>query len=285
MLTNLEVYSSLSSPPDLPLQLGGREDVDPIHIRHIDGLEPVKADIATRPYGSLDGDFFTGSIVGKRNIVITLGFNPDFVEHTVASLREKLYAYFMPKQVVILRIFRDDLPTVEIEGHVESCLPNIFVKDPEMVVSIICPLPDFISASASILTGMASDDPETVEFTVLGNVDTPILFEMAPEAGEPSYDGPIVLTHSTRLISELTTFGVTATLAPGISLLISSLRGNKVAQNIITATGEKTNLLQTMADGSFWPQLKPGTNKFSVVTDSATEKEWTLTYYEHFGGL
>lgn len=284
MLTNLEVYSSLTSAPDLPLQLGGFADIDPIHIRNITGLEPVKADVGSRPYGDLDGEFYTGSKIGKRNIVLTLGFNPDYIEETVSSLRGKLYAYFMPKQQVTLRFFRDDGPTVDIQGYVESNVPNIFVKDPEVQISVICPLPDFINASESVLTGMASDSPETVDFTVLGNVDTPILFEMTAAAGEPVYDGPVILTHKNRVATD-GTFQVNGTVAPGISLIINSLRGSKSAVNLIIATQEKTNLLQTMSEDSIWTVLKPGTNSFRVDTESSTEKRWTLTYRDHFGGL
>ena len=51
---------------------------DPIHIRDITGLGPVKAEIATTPFATSDGELFQGSTVGKRNIVMTLGFNPDW---------------------------------------------------------------------------------------------------------------------------------------------------------------------------------------------------------------
>jgi hypothetical protein len=78
--------------------------------------------------------------------VLTLGLNPNWVDQTVASLRRVLYRYLMPEAWTKLRFFSDDMPTVDIEGYVESFDPNMFTQDPEIQVSIICPKPDFIEA-------------------------------------------------------------------------------------------------------------------------------------------
>lgn len=283
MLTNLEVYSALSSAPDLPLVLGAGEDEDPIHIREITGLGPVKADVSTSPYGSLDGEFYTGSNLGKRNIVITVGFNPDWVEHTVASLRDKLYGYFMTKQPVTLRFFRDTGPTVEINGVVESCEPNIFTQDPEVQISVICPLPDFVAVPQSQVSGMASDNPDSVDFTVVGNVPTSVLLEVTAAAGAPTYDGLINLELKT-LAPGAKNFKVTGTVAPGITTTIDSTRGGKKAE--VDYGTEKTNILNSMTADSVWPALAPGTNKVRVLLDAgAVAKPWTMTYFERFGGL
>lgn len=291
MLTNVEVYSSLSSAPDLPLQLGGREDVDLIHIRDISGLGPVKADINTTQYGSGDGGFYTGGNINTRNIVFKLGFNPDWTVHTVATLRQLVYGYFMSKQPVRLRFFRDDGPAVEIEGYCESNEPNIFSKDPEMEVSVICPNPDFIAVAQSIVGGTANEDPDEVEFTLLGNVETSGRVVITTTTTEeppvtdpdPDYDGTFTLEHKT-LAAGADTFVVTGSTAEGLQLIIDSARGNKIAENLIGT--EHINLLNTMTVGSVWLALKPGTNKFRVLLDEgAPDKAWTLTYFERFGGL
>jgi tail protein len=288
LLTNLEVYSSLSSAPDLPLQLGGREDMDPIHIRDIKGLGPVKADINTTPFGSGDGGFYTGGSVNVRNIVLTLGFNPDWIVHTVSSLRQIVYGYFMSKQPVTLRFFRDDGPAVEIQGYTETNEPDIFSKDPEMEISVICPLPDFIAVSQSVVTGTAKetpDPPEYSEFTLVGNVDTSgrVVLTTIEDDPSPTYDGFVTLEHET-LAPGTNTFEVTGSVAEGMDLIIDSARGAKVAENIIGA--EHINLLNSMTSDSKWLSLRPGTNKFRIrLAPGAPDKAWTLTYYERFGGL
>jgi hypothetical protein len=285
LLTNLEVYSSLSSAPDLPLQLGGREDVDLIHIRNITGLGPVKADINTTQYGSGDGGFYTGGSIGIRNIVMTLGFNPDWVEHTVASLRQIVYGYFMSNQPVTLRLFRDDGPTVEINGYCESNEPDIFSKDPEMPISVVCPMPDFVAVAPSVVTGTAQPDPVESEFTLVGNVDTSGRVVLTPIVDDPSptYDGTVTLEHKT-LAPGANIFKVTGSVATGMDLIIDSARGAKVAENVIAL--EHINLLNSMTADSKWLALRPGTNMLRVLLDAAAaDKAWTLTYYERFGGL
>lgn len=283
MLTNLEVYSSLSSAPDLPLDVGVNEDQDLIHIRHIDGLGPVKATVNTSQLASDDGAYYTGSSVPFRNIILTLGFNPDWSVNTVASLRQKVYGYFMPKQEVTLRLFRDDGPTVEIDGICEDAAPDIFAQDPQMNISVICPLPDFIAVAQSEVTGIANDAPDESEFSLIGNVETSARLVAVSAVGDPTYDGDITLEHRT-LSPEVKTFTVTGSLAPAVQLIIDSARGNKVAQNVVGV--DVINLLNTMTDDSEWLMLQPGVNKFRVILDAgATDTDWSLIYFERFGGL
>jgi len=283
VLTNLEVYSSLSTAPDLPLLAGVGEDQDPIHIRDITGLGPVKATINTSPYGSMDADFYTGGHVGQRNIVMRLGFNPDYVTETVATLRDKVYNYFMSKQPVTLRLFRDNGPAVEIDGITESCEPNIFAQDPEIAVSVICPDPDFVAVSPSIIDGIANENPDSSDFTLIGNIDTSGRVVISANAGDATYTGLVTLEHQT-LAPGVNNFKVTGTIDPAETLVIDSARGAKVAQNIVGP--ETNNLLNTMTDDSVWLTLRPGTNKFRVLLEAgATDHPWELTYYERFGGL
>jgi hypothetical protein len=264
--------------------VGVGEGEDPLQIRGIDGLEPVKASIGTSPFGSLDGEFYTGSSVGKRNIVMTLGFNPDWINHTVSSLREKLYGYFMPKQPVTLRLFRDDGPAVEIDGFSEGCTQNIFSRDPEMQISVICPLPDFVAVSPSVLEGVAQPNPVSTDFTVVGNIPTSVLLEVTANAADTTtYDGKVTFERKT-LAPGVEIFTVTGTVGPGIDLRIDSKRGDKSA--LVDFGPENTNILNSMTAGSVWPRLTPGTNKIRVLLDAgAIDRHWKLTYFDRFGGL
>lgn len=290
MLTTLEVYSALDTPPDVPLVLGSREDTDPIHIREITGLGPVKADIATSSYGASDGAYQTGAVIGYRNIVIKVGFNPDWVNDTVASLREKLYAYFMTKRGVRLRFFRDNLPTVEIAGTVETCEPNIFSKDPEVQISILCPDPDFVAVATSYVEGWAAGPSyaEWVNFTSLSNADK-VPFKMVFQyiSGDEYTDGQVVIQKGTTGIV-FPAFQVTGEISAAMELHINSERGNKTAQNILP-DDDLINLLNTMTDESEWLYVTPGTNAFKVILldgDIPAETiRWTMTWHERFGGI
>ncbi len=143
MLSAVEVHSKVPNVPKLSLPLLGNDGTGPFHIRDITGLGPVKADVNSQGFGSLDGEYYTGSHVGKRNIVMTLGLNPGSYYGSVAAMRRILYAYLMPKGNPILRFIFADRPPVQIEGYVESLEPTLFAKDPEVQVSIMCPKPFF----------------------------------------------------------------------------------------------------------------------------------------------
>lgn len=285
MLTNVEVYSSWSSAPDLPLTMGVAEDEDPIQIRDMQGLGPVKANIGTTQLAQR-GEVPTGNSTPKRNIVMTVGFNPDFVEHTVASLREKLYGYFMPEQPVTLRIFRDNGPAVEISGYSEGCEPNIFVQDPEMQISIICPDPDFVAISPSVLEGTAEVNPAaSVDFTAVSNIATSALLEVYTAEGDATtFDGKITFERKT-LAPGAELFTITGTAGPDIVTRINSQRGNKLAQ--VDYGPEQTNILNSMTADSVWPRITPGTNKVRVLLEdvAGVPKHWKLTYFDRFGGL
>ena len=138
MLTQVDVYGAVNSATALPLSGAGVYG-DPVQIKKIDGLGPVKADIQTATYGAINREYLTGKFYGKRNIVLTLGLNPDWATQTVEELRQLLYAYFTPTQQVELRFQSTHLPEVNIFGYVESMDPNIFSADPEIDVSIIHP--------------------------------------------------------------------------------------------------------------------------------------------------
>jgi hypothetical protein len=276
VLTALRAYSSWSSAPTLPLSDGGRPDTDLIQIRDITGLEPVKATISRTPLGSIDGESFNGAAVPARNIVLTLGLNPDWDVWTMSKLRRLLYAYFMPKLLVRLVIENDDMPPVEIYGHVEGCEQNMFTKDPEIQVSIVCEDPYFTALEPVVLTGISSN-PVDIDYG--GSVETGMVVEIS----EATLPAPIVIGIQVGN-PLLSTFQVNATVSASSYLIMSSVLGKKYVRNVEQGTGVITNRLAQLQDGYIWPTLQPGLNHFKIVTDNGVQ-DWQLTYFERYGGL
>ena len=128
MLTTVEAYSAWKSAPLLPLSAHGPE-TDLLQVRNIEGLGPVKANVNTSLLGSLDGEAYTGASIPKRNILITLGLNPDWDNWSMEQLRRLVYSYFVSKLRTRLVFRSDTFPPVEISGVVESCEPVLFTKD------------------------------------------------------------------------------------------------------------------------------------------------------------
>lgn len=282
MLTQVKAYSSWRSAPTMPLDANGRAETDLIQVRNISGLDPVKASVNTSALGSVDGSSYVGSSVMDRNIILTLRPNPDWDNYTYENLRRLLYSYFMPKRPTRLEFYSDDLVPVYILGYVESVEVNMFSKDPELLVSIICPDPYFTALEPVVLTGFTDDDPTPVVIDYEGSVEAGIYVKVTKVTAEAAPS-----TIGIQLGDPLATFfGVTATVGATSYFEMSSLPMMKYVQNIDTVTGVITNLLSKIyiQEGSLWPTLQPGENEFSVITNVGAH-DWELTYYERFGGL
>jgi hypothetical protein len=283
VITKVEVFSPQPDAPTLPLG-GDMPFDDPVFIRNIDGLGPVKADIARTPFASGRGALYQGSTTPDRNIVFTLGFNPDWEGlQTIASLRQILYRYFMPEQWCKLRFFSQELPDVDIEGYVESCEPNMFSQDPEMQVSIICPKPDFIEVDATIYNGVVDDGTLELVFDYSGTIDTGYELRVDFTADNPDYNGPITITHTAFQEDQM--FKVDPVQVDGLRYFkMSSVANAKRVQNVTKADGTLTNLLAVMTGDSVWPVLKPGENVLKVAA-SENGQAWTMAYFNRYGGL
>jgi Phage tail protein RIFT-related domain len=281
VLTEVKAFSSWRSAPVMPLN-GSRAETDLIQVRNISGLDPVKASVNTSPYGSVDGASYVGSSLTNRNIVLTLHPNPDYDNWTYESLRRLIYAYFMPKRPTKLVFYSDDMIPVEISGIVEGVIVNMFSKDPELQVSIICPDPYFTALEATVITGQTvrpGGDVVVVDYggTIEAGINVKVTAVTAPnptaivvQLGDPS----------------ITSFGVDATVDPSMYFELSSIPMRKFVQNVGIGSGVITNLLSKVSiqEGSAWPTLQPGENEFLVITDQGAQ-DWELTYFERFGGL
>jgi hypothetical protein len=263
---------------ELPLDPLGRAETDLVHIRNIEGLGPVNAAINTTPLGSLDGNIFVGSSVASRNIVLTLAPNPDWSTWTYEKLRQLIYTYFMPKKMVRLVFETDEFSPVEIFGYIESNEPKIFSKDGEIQVSVICPYPYFTSVDPVVMTGTTYDDAIVVDYE--GTVESGVVVEMHYVSGV-AQTGALV-----RIGDELgPSMYVYTTIDATNYYKMSSIPGQKYIQLVNVSTGVITNLLSEVEAGSIWPAFQPGENTVLVTGAGGSPSDWTLTYYNRFGGL
>jgi len=281
----MEVFSAQASAPEL--LLGGlMPSDDPVQIRDIQGLGPVKAEIQKTPFATGDGEVYQGSSIGSRNVVLTLGFNPDWAVQTMSTLRQLLYAYFSPKQWCKMRFYSDYLPPVDIEGYCESFEPNLFSQDPEVQISIICPKPDFIEANAVLIDGIVNvgeTEDDDYEFAYTGTVPTGLEVKVESAEDNEAYTGTIIV----RLKSPVTpqTFEVDPVTVDDTQYYrLSSVKQLKRVQAIAVADGEITNLLGKVDALAVWPEIKPGQNILQIIAAEAGQK-WTMAYFNRYVGL
>lgn len=280
MITQLEVRTP-RVVTSVPFNEDGTIQNDPIQIRDVDGLGPVTADLGTTQYGVIDGAVYNGGLVGQRNIVITFGLNPDYENYTVQALRELLYSYFMPKNEVTLTFHRDNMPDCEIDGYVESMQTNIFAKEPEVQVSILCPYPYFTDVIQSVTTGIAIavDGVARVNIPYMGNV--PSGFVLTASMAAATYSGVIKMINSAPTPE---TFLTTTTVIDATHRFeISTILGSKYVRHVNPTTGVPTNLMGLVVQSSEWPQLYPGPNSFAFM--AGTTQTWSLRYFNRYGGI
>jgi hypothetical protein len=280
VLTVVDVFG-LQPDVHLSLPFAGAED-EPIQIKDVKGLEPVKAAISTSPYGVIQGEAITGTSIGKRNIVLTLGLNPDWAEQTVEALRLLLYRYFMPQLPVTLRFTSTHLPTCQIDGVVEDMQPNIFAKDPEYQISVICGRPEFTSIEESVVNGTVDTTLDAmVEIDYEGSAPTGMVVLVQYSSSRATYTGELT-AHAESLLYPSTDFVLgEVTIEEDHAVQISSVPGDKYVH---TVSDPVENLLVEIQSGYEWPMLYPGQNKFQMLAELDGQR-WRMTYFTKFGGL
>lgn len=290
MIVRMEAYSAQLSAPELQLGPSDMAGGDPVVVRDIQGLGPVKAEFASTPLATGRGEIPQGSSVGKRNIVLTLGLNPNWQDQTIASLRQLLYAYFMPQAWCKMRFYSHDLPPVDIEGFVETMEPNIFSQDPELEISILNHKPDFIDADATVIEGVITNNLIDFVFNYAGTVDTGFELTIKATPARPSYVGgfdfvlkPTGGTPQTFTVTPNVTIDGTKYLK-----LTTIPAGNRRSlENIAVADGTATNLMAKVATASVWPMIQPGENLFQIFVADNLQlgQKFSFAYFNRYGGL
>jgi hypothetical protein len=286
MLTGMTVISTRPGAP-VPVIPGSVDSAnkDPIHIRDIQGLGPVKAAINTTQFGDLDGELFSGSSVGKRNIVLTLGLNPNWQDQSMTSLRQLLYSYFMTKMGVRLVFSSTELPDVQIDGYVESFEPNQFSRDPEVQISIICPKPNFVAVNPTVVTDTPDPDTSTpITVTYAGTVETGFVLK---QESNVNFIGTVIVRNMSGSEQLFTVPGIPVDSTQ--YFLMSSEQGNKFVRSMYNQS-IVANLLSKVSGAVVWPKLIPGANAISVATVPneffpSPTTSWVLTYYAKYGAL
>lgn len=266
--------------PNLTFNLVPAVETDLYEIRNIDGLGPVKANVNTSPLGSVDGESYAGSSVGGRNIVLTIGLKPDWVEWSPEALRRQLDNYFMPKKRIALLIDTEELSGMYIRGYVESNEPNIFSKDPEVQISLICPEPYFRDSFPTLIDGTTTDSPITISYT--GTVDTGIRVGVGDFGDTGPFPGQVQI-----FCSGMMTVTKAGLLASNLGVGMSSLPGLKyiINQAHHIPGPPDASLLQYMTlSAGVWPKFHPGNQLFFVDTDVGSFA-WYLQYFRLFGSL
>lgn len=290
MVKSIKVTNYLGESVEITL-----DDGDPEHglvITSIDGLGPAKANVNTTKLAMSDGSIFNSSRLNERNITVDLRY---VFSDTIEEARHNSYKYFPIKKYVDFLVVTDER-MIQTRGYIESNEPNIFSKDEETTVSIICPDPYWYSAG-----------PYGITETLLNGLDSLFEFEFSNESldnpliefgeikdseeGEVFYKGDaeigviitihaigpvgniIIYNAATRerfridagIIKEITGSGI----GSGDDIIIKTERKEKSI--MLLRNGFYTNILNCMSNDSNWFRLVRGSNIFAYVAEYGIE--------------
>jgi hypothetical protein len=246
-------------------------------IEEIRGLDPVKATIVSSDFAQMDGSQYQTSSRGERNLVFTIGFEPDYSSMSVRSLRTNMYSFFMPKSFVNLRFYMVDGLIVETIGRVESFEAPLFTDEPKATISVLCFDPDFIETTPIVVTGNTTSSTTEFAVTYEGTTDTGFIFVLSVDRTLTEFS---IYHH--RPDGSLQVMDFAAALAAGDVVTVSTINGDK--RVTLTRSGSVSSLLYGLSPQSPWLKLQHGVNNLRVHATGAAIP-FTITYNDRYGGL
>ena len=272
MFTGLRATNSMGEGLDLPLgdYSSGYLVVD------VDGLGPVKAAFTTTQLANTAGSQFRSSVRESRNVVITLGLRPDFVASSGQSLRDGLYRFFSPGEIVTLGVFMDGEILGQLVGRTETVDPEIFVKKPSVVISVLCFDPDIVGAQVTTDT-WASHATTTRAVEYSGTVPTGFVLSSEALTGDVS---AIEIRNQSSLAD--TYFNFADSLLTGDVVRFSTVKGSKYAKR--SRDSAEKSVLYGVPASAVWGVLYPGSNTIRVK-HTGTAFDYSLSYFPRYGGI
>jgi hypothetical protein len=273
MLTQLEVRTAKGDILTLPFNDATAGYV----FQDAQGLDPVKATLVSSSFAQQDGVQYQSSRREARNIILTLGLEPDWTVDDVASIRRRLYNYLMPKSAITMHLTDDSGLEVDISGRVESFENTLFSQEPSVDVSVICFDPDFTDPDPVTITGSSTSGTFKAPFTYDGTVDTGILFKLMVNRSLSEFT-----IYHTLPDGSVRTMDFVAPLISGDVVTISTIPGNKYAR--LTRASVDSSLLYAVAPQASWIALEEGDNTLRIYATGAAIP-YSIVYTNRYGGL
>ncbi len=256
-------------------------------ITEIEGLGPTGSDIVFTKLVSVDGSLYNTSRLNERNIVIHANFT---WANTIEEARLSSYKLFpLGKKVRI--VVETENRIAYTDGYVEKNEPDIFKKDTDVMISILCEDPLFMDYNGESTSDRMSNIVPMFEFEY-ENIGTSLntVFSEYVDRNKMIfyYDGESeigfsLIVHTVGEVVNPTIYFINN----GESIAIPSARAAAMAgvqsfsngdDIIITSmplkktimyqhNGVLTNIFSLFVGDVEWPKLYPGDNGFMYTAD------------------
>lgn len=292
LLQSVKVIDNTSGDTLLELPL---EDQFPnlFYVQNIDGLDPVDATLISSKFARLDGEQYAGGQRVIRNIIFTLGLNPDYGHMDAKTLRDQLYRYFMPKSPIRLRFhmfdqFTDDVLVQELDldatGVIESFVAPLFVSNPTATITVVGYDPDFIDQAQKESFGLITTDSDHMALSLdyAGSVPTGAIFEL-----EFENDTTVIQLELVNVDGSTELMQFNYDFLTGDILTFNTTPGSKTVNLLHAGVNYPIMFaLQNYPAELTWITLKPGRNVFlSHMASDGVSQTFNVKYYNRYGGL
>ena len=237
-------------------------------ILSVQGLTVPKIKVNTKEFAGFDGSVYNSSKVSERNIVINILLCGD-----IEVSRQRLYRIFLIKRELTI-YFKNKYRSLKIKGYPESIDGDLFVKNEQMQISIICPKPYF-----------ESEYPLEAELSdIVNGFEFPFSIR---ESGIPIseiYDYPIIVLNNPgdvtcgavieieflkdcripRITNLFTNqfFELNGYFNKGDKVTISTIPGQFYIRHYFSYTNSEIGILDKLTANSDWLEVLPGRNFF-----------------------
>ncbi len=234
-----------------------------VAVKSVDGLSATKASINATELALTDVAIFNGARAGMRNLKIKLAPLP---MPDIETSRQRIYSWFQIKQLMTVYI-NTDKRRVKTEGYVEAVEADIFSKEQEVNISILCPDAYWHDADTSIDKNLEwSREIPSFEFDFMDQ-PSPSL-EFSKDRGLAKL--PITVTETfsgdqfklTGAFLDKTYYKVDP-IVGGDIVTVNSRTGRKSI--IRNRGGRKDKFIAALDRNSDWLKLRPGVNEFQIA--------------------
>jgi len=268
--TKLRLKWGPKAKDTVTFRFGIMNNVEPYLVKNITGLEPVTQTVSMSEKAE-EGSAYQGRRPDDRQIIVTLGFQPDYaLGQTIEGLRRALYPMMVPKlaySVAVTLLNEDETEQWRTWGYVPKMPTNPFTKEPEMQITIDCSGPywlgaDYVHPSPASLSGKSS-------FEILNTGDAPTGWEAAVVFTQARSNFQFTREDNNAWVL------VTYPFSIGDQLTINTVMNNRALT--LLRGGVTTNMLQYLSPNSNWWQMDGDTNVIQANTTAYTLKSWKHT--------
>lgn len=270
MLTKVRIIRG-TNILELPLD----ETADSFYVTDISGLG-TKQNVLMDDSFYIPGSNFIGTSSPSRNIVMKLSHKNRLF--SMSDRRQYLSKFVSPGQTVTVELYSDDHPTVQTIAGVESVDTELFVKEPAIVISLMCQIVPFYGM-AEVTYPNAITTPST--HTIIYEGTKPTGFKL--ETNSWSSRLQIVNADDTSKFLQHNNYGWQTPQGDYNGLRLSTVFGNRYFQARYAANNLYYSAMEAVHGGSTWLQLYPGENRltFQHLSGSAisvTGLRWVPLY-------